>query len=92
MNKHPRKREGITEQQIGDELYLFGTDGEKLTVLNATSMLIWSLCDGAHGLTEMTNVLQDIFADASANEVSTDINECLRLFQKQGILQEASEA
>ena len=37
MNKHPRKREGITEQQIGDELYLFGTDGEKLTVLNATS-------------------------------------------------------
>ena len=66
MNSHPRKREGLTEQRIGDELYLFAPNGEKLIVLNATSMLIWSLCDGDHGLTEMTTALHDIFREVSS--------------------------
>ncbi len=88
MNSHPRKREGLTEQRIGDELYLFAANGEKLTVLNATAMLIWSLCDGDHGLTEMTAVLQDIFRDVSPRELREDIEQSLAQFQREGLLAE----
>lgn len=75
--QQPRKIDRIDEQRIGDELYLYGTDGEKLTVLNSTAMLIWSLCDGTHSVEDMVDVINDILPEVPGSELADDIQQTL---------------
>lgn len=86
MNHTIIKRNGIREQRIGNELYLFGADGEDLSVLNATAMLIWSLCDGQHGRDDMLKIMSEIYPAADTGQLADDIEQCLSGFQAQGLI------
>ena len=83
---NPLKRSEVSEQRVGDELYLYASDGETLTVLNGVAMLIWSMCDGTHTPGHMAHVLQDIFPDVDADALHRDIQECLDGFREKGLL------
>ncbi len=83
---NPIKRSEVSEQRVGDELYLYASDGETLTVLNGVAMLIWSMCDGAHTPNDMVQVLRDIFPDVDAGTLHRDIQECLDGFVEKGLL------
>ncbi len=82
----PTKPSGISEQRVGDELYIYAADGETLTVLNGVAMLIWSMCDGAHQTGDMVAVLSDIFPDMDADPLRRDVQECLDAFRGKGLL------
>ncbi len=77
MTMNPAKPFGISEQRVGDELYVYAADGETLTVLNGVAMLIWSMCDGGHAVDDMVHVLRDIFPDMDADLLRRDVQECL---------------
>lgn len=83
----PIRTEGIRAQRIGDELFLHGADGETLTVLNATAMMIWSLCDGDHDVAAMTEVLADIHPETDRGNLAADIETCLGQFKRDGLIQ-----
>lgn len=84
--QHPRKKSGIDEQRIGDELYLYGPGGETLSVLNTTAMMVWSLCDGAHTVSDMAEVLEDIVDAPARSELERDIRECLDELRTKNLL------
>lgn len=86
MNANPRKINKLREQRIGDELYVYGSGGETLIVLNTVAMLIWSLCDGEHDIPAMTDILADVFPDEDASSLRQDIEHTLRGFAEKDIL------
>ena len=53
----PKVRNDITLQDLGDEIMLYDTDGEKVHVLNHTAGIIWNLCDGQHSIDQMQQEL-----------------------------------
>ncbi len=90
MNQLPARRTGLNEQRIGDEVYIFAAGGERLAVLNAVAMLVWSLCDGMHDRADMVSVLRDIFPETPVPVLETDLHACLDTFQQEGLLQPPS--
>ena len=73
MMHYPKTIQEIDEQRIGDELFIYGSNGEKLTVLNSTAMLIWSLCDGTHTVDDMVTVIHDIIPETDEIGLKEDI-------------------
>jgi hypothetical protein len=48
--------------ELDDERLLYDADSGVLYLLNATAGVIWSLCDGRHGIAEMSAQLRRRFA------------------------------
>ena len=86
MNEYPTQQAGLSEQRIGDELYVYGENGETLIVLNATATLIWSLCDGTHPETAMLDLLRDLYPDIKPSVLRSDLEDCLRGFREKGMI------
>jgi hypothetical protein len=82
-----QKRAGIREHLAGDELFLYDAQGEELTVLNKTALLIWSLCDGAHSDEEIRTLLAEIYPEAPPETVAADVDSTLQSFRDQGLLE-----
>ena len=83
----PAKRPGLKENLTGSELFIYEATGEELSVLNASALFIWSLCDGTHDSARMVEMLSEIYPDVSQNRLREDIDACLRsLRQKQLIV------
>lgn len=72
-----QKNNSLTEKRLGNELFLHNDSGDQLLVLNTTSMLIWSLCDGTHTLEQMLDVFIDLLPDVPSRELEKDIHEQL---------------
>ncbi len=86
MKNCPTRQVGLSEQRIGDELYVYGANGETLFVLNATAMLIWSLCDGTHSETDMLARLCDLYPDIKPGVLRNDLEDSLRGFREKGLI------
>ena len=82
----PRKKDDHQEQRIGDELYLYGKDGEKLVVLNATAMLIWSFCDGTHSINDMVDELKNIHSEVDQAELRKDIEQTVQTLLRKNLI------
>ncbi len=87
MSTYPIKRADISEQCIGDELYLYGPDGNQLLVLNETGMLIWSLCDGEHALQEIQEIIEEISWDRPADAIRRDIADFLNDLRRMRLIE-----
>lgn len=85
MNDTPIKQDAVSEQRIGDELYIYGAGGETLTVLNTVAMCIWSLCDGTHTEAEMLELLHELYPDIETGSLREDIAHCLHEFRDNGL-------
>ncbi len=57
---NPIKRPGLTENLSGGELFIYDDEGSELSVLNATALFIWSLCNGDHSQQEIATILADL--------------------------------
>jgi len=84
---NPDRRKDIDAQRIGNELYLYLPGGEALAVLNATSMMIWSLCDGDHSPEDMVTVLSAIYHELPQETLRADIQAALHEFQTKSLLE-----
>ena len=79
-------RQGLIAKRLGNELFLHDASGEELLVLNTTAMLIWSLCDGTHDVTQMLEVLTDLFPHAPTQELEKDLKDQLEEWVQAGVL------
>lgn len=82
----PTRRSGLTENLTGQDLFIYDGDGQELTVLNRTALMIWSLCDGDHDRDQMLEVMSGIFPEAPADTLATDLDRCLRDFREKALL------
>jgi hypothetical protein len=77
---------GVTEELVGDELYLYG--GESSTsvhCLNSGAALIWFLCDGTRGLAEVAEALVAGFG-VPRSEIDDDVRTTVTKLQALGLL------
>ncbi|HMO52705.1 MAG TPA: PqqD family peptide modification chaperone [Kiritimatiellia bacterium] len=84
---NPKKRTGLNEKIIGRECYITTMDGSSLTVLNPTALLIWSLCDGEHSMSEIQAILAELYPDQAADRLQTDMERSLDDFRARGLLE-----
>ncbi len=84
--ENPQVRNDITLQDLGDEIMLYDTDGEKVHVLNHTASVIWNLCDGRHSLEEMQQELIQSYPSISESDILADIRTALEDFKEKKLL------
>ena len=87
-SKKPQHRSDLLEKSLGDETLLYDAEGGVIHVLNATAQVIWSLCDGEHTMTEMTQTLAVHFdLDGQPINLAGDVQETLAIFSAKGLLE-----
>ena len=82
----PVQRPGLKENLTGQELFIYDAHDQELTVLNRSAIMIWSLCDGTHNLTQMLDVLSTIYPTIDANVLRNDTLLCLTSLTEQGLI------
>ena len=56
-------------------------------MLNSTSALVWSLCDGRHGVPEIVTEVRELLDQApDEDEVRKDVERALEQFEGEGLL------
>lgn len=61
----PRRREGLSERPLPDELVLYDPETDKAYLLNRSAAAIWDLCDGERSLPELA---VELAGNAAPNE------------------------
>ncbi len=82
----PKKRADLLGRTLGSEGVLFDPKTNTTHALNATSLLIWNLCDGTHTAADMASALGQQF-DVSPAQAQRDIGLILARFHGQGLLE-----
>lgn len=82
----PRKRADIAENLSGAECFLYDNAGRTLSVLNASALVIWSLCDGTHTPDAMLHLLARIYPETSREQLKADLHTALADFARRGLL------
>ena len=81
----PRQKQGITKSIIDGHAVLLNDQNEQALVLNASSHIIWELCDGATSITQMIASLQTAFPEAQA-QIPTDVISALRAMKQADVV------
>ena len=89
MNNETRlvQKQGLTIQQLGNELILTDTPKKITHVLNPTARRIWELCDGNHTAHDMERVIMAGFSIPDGQDVAHDIRQAIKTFVEKGILE-----
>lgn len=89
---HPQRKAEFVTQDIGGETIVYTKDDEAIHVLNSTAKCIWDLCDGQHALEEIEQALRACFEIQPEQDVRSDIQRVLAVFQAKGLIQPLAAA
>ena len=81
----PKRRDGIVERELPDELILYDPKTDCAFLLNHLSAAIWDLCDGQHTPGGITAKLAGFFAAPQA-KVLADVRETIARFRVDGLI------
>ena len=84
-----RRRDGVSERQIDDELFLVVPDTEAVFHLNPVGTAIWRLLAEAHSLDDLHEILGGIFTDAAPHQLRADAEAFLGELAGYGLLRDA---
>ena len=85
-NMKPKKREDITQQELGEEAMLYDSRHEKVHILNHTAYFIWKLCDGDHTLKDIREEMIKQFPESSEPEITKDIKSTIDNFDNNKLI------
>jgi hypothetical protein len=68
-----RNPDVVLREEEADGGLLFNPDTNQIRVVNATGLLIWKLCDGKHGLADMSRALEEAFEGADSDQARKDV-------------------
>ena len=86
-SSHPAAREDVVFRPLAGEWVLYDPETAQLHVLNATAALVWGLCDGKTGSSEMAAQVREHLPEAPGQEeVEGDVAEVLKRFRAEGLL------
>ncbi len=86
--EHPRRKPGISERPVGEEIFLVDAAGETIYHLNSVGAGFWRLMDGTCGLREAVAVLHQAFPDVDRARIDADVGALARSLQLRGLLLE----
>jgi hypothetical protein len=95
---HPRRRPGIREFQVGEEVVLVlpehgpvePEEANRALTLNRSGRAIWDLCDGVRSVGEITDALAARFS-ADPEILSREVLDTLATFSKLGLVSELTK-
>lgn len=89
MNNEIRyvQKQGITVQQLGNEVILYDTRKKTTHVLNPTARRVWELCDGKHTVQDMERALRTSFSIPDGQDIANDIQHIVTTFVEKGLLE-----
>lgn len=90
LPERPRRRAHVITRVLEDEGILYDPATHSVHSLNPTAALVWDLCDGEHTLSDIVDLLGEIF-EAEREEVAADVQETLKRLQRLGLLEELEE-
>jgi len=80
----PRKAEALETHFVDDQFVVYETLHDKVHYLNPTAALIFELCDGAHSVSEIIQLVRDAYDLPEAPE--KDVMTCLTTLHTAGIV------
>ncbi len=83
----PIARDDVVLRRVGSEWVLFDARADRAHVLNLTAAVVWTYCDGSHGPEAIAAAIARDVAGAEASAIRSDIDQVLRRFATEGLLQ-----
>lgn len=86
LNSRPRRREGVMEGRVLDELLLEIPSEIRKVWLNASGKVIWELCEGSMSIRELGAKLADDFG-VDTEHVTADVLSTVAQLRSSGLVQ-----
>jgi len=83
----PLARPDVALRRVGSEWVLYDPARDAAHVLNPTAAVVWAFCDGAHEPHAMAEAIATDIPSADAAQVRRDVEDVLRRFAAEGLLQ-----
>ena len=77
--KKPKIKPEFELEDIDGELLLYSPNTTRSIYMNSTASIIWRLCDGKLSVSEIINLLQEAFPEAS-DSIEKDVVDSIELF------------
>ena len=85
----PKRRAGLIERELPQELILYDPQADRAFLLNYTSAAIWDLCDGHNSTQEIAAQIARHY-DASERRVLEDVERTVTRFARDKLLEAGS--
>lgn len=86
LTMKPVKKNGIAEEQIDHELFLYPAQSDQVHVLNSGAALIWMLCDGGRDMGSIASELATRF-NLPEQQTLNDVQQTVAQLQALGLLE-----
>lgn len=81
-----KKKKGLSERRLGDEVMLYDQEADKVHILNQTGAILWNLLDGEKSLQEIEDYFLRQFPDIKKDDLSKDIKEIIERLKEEGLI------
>jgi len=85
--ERPVARQDLVLRRVGSEWVLFDPRADRAHVLNLTAAVVWTYCDGFHRPEAIAEAIAGSVEDTPADAIRADIDQVLRRFASEGLLQ-----
>ncbi len=85
--ENPVARDDVVLRRVGSEWVLFDARADRAHVFNLTAAVVWTYCDGMHGAEAIAEAIAHDVPGAEASAIRTDVEQVLRRFADEGLLQ-----
>ena len=83
----PFRRNDVIYREAGDgDSMLYDAQAGLIHVINSTAAFVWDLCDGSRTIDEILNLMEEHFDVENVPNLSEDVIDILRMFEKLGLL------
>ncbi|MBE7553233.1 MAG: PqqD family protein [Anaerolineales bacterium] len=81
----PQTKIDITEELVGQELFLFDQKSETVFCLNSGAALIWFLCDGTREIDDIVSEIV-LLSPVPEPQIRVEVHEAITQFQTLNLL------
>ena len=81
----PKLRDDLAAVELDGEAVVFDESNGRLHHLNATATIVFSFCDGASTVKEISSEIAEAF-QTEASQVEREVRKLLRSFRETGLL------
>jgi hypothetical protein len=81
------RRKRLEQVELGDELIVVDSSGQRVHRLNSTARAIWRLCDGEKDVAGIVAGLANEFGGASTQTLRREVEEAVIQMRRVGILE-----
>lgn len=85
-DKLPLRRAGLQSNVVGDELIVYDEPAKRVHALNSTCRFIWERCDGVTTVSDLVDLMQQVFEGATREQLRSDALRTLDRFRTENLI------